>query len=127
MENAVTEVIGGEVSYGGGLVSYLAMENSFNVIASATIFSDFSMIVAGFLIVMVFASSMLGRFHMIENRVCIENRVFKIENMAMNDTSLILIILKRDGVQLVKVSKFAELGFRGCALHLLKSQLGVSG
>ena len=54
-------------------------------------------------------------------------RVFKIENMAMNDTSLILIILKRDGVQLVKVSKFAELGFRGCALHLLKSQLGVSG
>ena len=73
MENAVTEAIGGEVSYGGegglGLVSYLAMENSFNVIASATIFSDFSMIVAGFMIVFVFASSMLGRFHMIENRV----------------------------------------------------------
>ena len=70
MENAVAEVIGGEVSYGeGGLVSYLAMENSFNVIASATIFSDFSMIVAGFMIVFVFASSMLGRFHMIENRV----------------------------------------------------------
>ena len=27
MENAVAEMIGGEVSYGNGLVSYLAMEN----------------------------------------------------------------------------------------------------
>ena len=69
MENAVAEVIGGEVSYGGGLVSYLAMENSFNVIATASIFSDFSMIVGGFMIVYAYASLMLGRFHMIENRV----------------------------------------------------------
>ena len=69
MENAVTEVMGGEVSYGGGLVSYLKMENSFNEIASATIFSDFSMIVTGFMIVFFYTSFMLGRFHMIENRV----------------------------------------------------------
>ena len=70
MENAVAEVIGGDVSYGdSGLVSYLAMENSFNVIATASIFSDFSMIVGGFMIVYAYASLMLGRFHMIENRV----------------------------------------------------------
>ena len=78
MENAVAEVIGGEVSYGDGLVSYLAMENSFNVIATASIFSDFSMIVGGFMIVYAYASLMLGRFHMIENRVHIADRIYNL-------------------------------------------------
>ena len=85
MENAVAEVIGGEVSYGDGLVSYLAMENSFNVIATASIFSDFSMIVAGFCIVFFYTSFMLGRFHLIENRVGLEFLVLGI---------LMLIIIK---------------------------------
>ena len=69
MEGAMVDVLGGAVTYDTGMVSYLAMENSFNVIATASIFSDFSMIVGGFMIVYAYASLMLGRFHMIENRV----------------------------------------------------------
>ena len=70
MEGAMVDAIGGAVTYDGGLVSYLAMENSFNVIASQTIFSDFSTVALGFCIVLVFVVTTLGNFlDKIENRV----------------------------------------------------------
>ena len=66
----MVDSIGGAVTYDGGLVSYLAMENSFNAIASQTIFSDFATVAFGFCIVLLFVVTTLGNFlDKIENRV----------------------------------------------------------
>ena len=70
----MVDTIGGAVTYDdGGLVSYLAMENSFNVIASETIFSDFATVALGFCIVLLYVVTMLGNFlDKIENRVSLD-------------------------------------------------------
>jgi hypothetical protein len=60
---------GGISHYEDGLIGYIAMENSFNVIASANIFSDVSTVVFGFGVVLVYVVVMLGKIHKIENRV----------------------------------------------------------
>lgn len=70
MESEMVDVLGGAVTYDTGMVSYLAMENSFNEIASATIFSDLSTVAIGFCIVLLYVVIMLGNFlDKIENRV----------------------------------------------------------
>ena len=70
MEAALIDTLGGAVTYDDGLVSFFAVENSFNVIASQAIFSDLSTVVLGFCIVLVYVVTMLGNFfHKIENRV----------------------------------------------------------
>ena len=69
----MVDSIGGAVTYDGGLVSYLAMENSFNAIASQTIFSDFATVAFGFCIVLLYVVTMLGNFlDKIENRVSLD-------------------------------------------------------
>ena len=66
----MVDILGGAVTYDTGMVSYLAMENSFNEIASATIFSDLSTVAIGFCIVLLYVVIMLGNFlDKIENRV----------------------------------------------------------
>ena len=64
------EDIGGKETYDGGMVSYLFVENSFNVLVSQAIVSDITTVVYGFCIVLVYVVVMLGTFFdKIKNRV----------------------------------------------------------
>ena len=64
------EDIGGKATYDGGMVSYLFVENSFNVLVSQAIVSDITTVVYGFCIVLVYVVVMLGTFFdKIKNRV----------------------------------------------------------
>ena len=85
MEGAMIDVLGGAVTYGDGMVSYLAMENSFNVIASQVIFSDLSTVAIGFCIVLLFVVAMLGNIlDKIENRVSIYSSTVPFVPMGAN-------------------------------------------
>ncbi len=69
IEQALVDTVGGTVNYPSGMIHYMAVESSFNKIASATIFSDISTVVMGFCIVLIYVVCMLGKFHKVENRV----------------------------------------------------------
>ena len=70
IEAAIVEDIGGKATYDGGMVSYLFVENSFNVLVSQAIVSDITTVVYGFCIVLVYVVVMLGTFFdKIKNRV----------------------------------------------------------
>lgn len=53
-----------------GLQTFVNVARSMNDIASETILTDISMVVLGFMLVFAYVIIMLGKFSMVENRVC---------------------------------------------------------